>query len=106
MAQLVAQDNNSTSALVANFFHFVGDFAAGMDSSPRNDPGWARTDGIIGPVQGTGYGVASDGTLYVRGAASTQQPQPQAGSAAPAAAGLVISPGLLLLAVAFFLLRR
>jgi len=108
MAALVAGDDQARTALVSQFFHFVGDFTAGMDSSPRLDPGWVRADGTIGAAQGTDYAIGSDGQVYVRGATSAAAAQ-----AAPATGttrdvgGLTITPGLLMLAaVAFFLLRR
>jgi|GEM_PF-3172751 len=103
------EDRDRTAAVASAFAYLVGDLLAGVDGSPRIDSTTVRSDGLLGPVSNqpsVAYGT--DGAVYVRGQSGMYQ---RASGAAPvvsaSAAGLSVSPGLLLLAaVAFFVLRK
>lgn len=101
---LVAQEDGQRTALVSNFFHFVGNVLAGSDSNAYVNPGFVRSDGLLGPVgAGNDVFLAADGNLYRRGVAAG----PAAGAPVATVAGLSITPGMLMLAaVAYFVLRR
>lgn len=99
----IAQDTADNTAQVAGLFHHVVDVLAGI-ATGDDAAAWVRTDGRAGPVNsGQGFYIGADGNLYPRGplAAST------AASAPAASGGIVITPGLLMLAgLAFLILRK
>jgi hypothetical protein len=95
-------DDANRAQLVSNLWWTVGDLLMGTDVSRRVDPANLRADGLIGPAgSAVSYGVAADGTLYIRGTAA------RGTAAAASVGGFAIMPGLLIMAVlAFFALRK
>ena len=107
-------DDAARQQLVSNAFYFVADFLAGADSAPRVDSQTVRADGLLGPNNNnTDVAVGANGDLFIRGRSGLYSKVPQGATTAgvtpnaPLLAGLGISPGLLMLAIAgFFLLRH
>lgn len=101
-----ASDDAARQQAVAAFFWTAQNILGGTDTILRNDPNLNRQDGMLGPQgSASNYGVGPNGEIYVRGTTGQTASQPQA--AQIPAAGMAITPGLLmLLAVAWFVFKR
>jgi hypothetical protein len=97
---------------LSSFFYATPNLLAGMDSASRL--GNVRNDGDGGTGDLLGYGtsfgvdvgVGNNGEVYLRGRTGEVAPAPSSSSSSPSVAGFALSPGLLLLAVAAFLILR
>ena len=111
MADLAPSDQDAARAaqITSGFFYLLGDVLNGTDSTPRFDSTTVRNDGLLGPVNSPqSVAVGTDGSVYVRGTsggyyATGSKVQPATGNAA----GLTLTPGVLMLAVAvLFVLKH
>lgn len=100
---------NSDSArqgLFSTFFFASPNLLGGIDDAPRIPTGPGNGTDMLGPgtTLGLDVGVGNNGEVYLRGRSG--QVGTDAGPAPTAAAGFQLTPGLVLIAIAAFLILR
>lgn len=105
----VTADDANRQQQVARTFFLLGNFLAGVDDSPRMEPGNVNQSGMLGPQQsGPDVGIGQGGEVYLRGRAvqiGANQNAPQPAQSMP---GLLQNPLVLLglAGLAFWLFKR